>query len=514
MKEFKVNDYITLKLEEGGTNIYVNGELFDQCKFLLLNIPVNEVHKYDEIVSIDEAADVLGWTEDGQENIPTEVDLSPETEFWGHCSNLQAWSENNYDTRILHRNLAFPLLKALADAGDPVAQKVFKDEITKRLESGYLPVINYLIEEDEIESMILSIRKEGFPSIMAYLSEKGTYLKYFNMEEISSIFERFKELGIEIFTKLKLTKLYLKTLPEVICQLSSLKTLHLEMNNLSTLPESIGNLLSLEKLILWQNLFTTFPEAILNLTSLKDLDLSSNQLTTIPESIGQLTSLKKLTIRINELTTLPESIGNLKSLKCLNLENNRLSALPESIKNLKSLKSLDLTYNQLTIIPEFIGQLTSLKSLDLTYNQLTIIPEFIDQLTSLENLYLSNNNLRSLPESIGNLTSLENLYVRENQLTTLPESISNLTSLKRLDLRINQLTSLPESIGNLTSLKDLHLGTNQLTTLPESITNLTSLGQIQLYFLNNPLSSEAKILLNQLRRKRVLVKNVKKKKKS
>ena len=32
MKEFKVNDYITLKLEDDKTSIYVNGMLFQQCK--------------------------------------------------------------------------------------------------------------------------------------------------------------------------------------------------------------------------------------------------------------------------------------------------------------------------------------------------------------------------------------------------------------------------------------------------------------------------------------------------
>ncbi len=40
MKEFKVNEYITLKLEGIKTNIYVKGQLFNQCKFLLLNIPI------------------------------------------------------------------------------------------------------------------------------------------------------------------------------------------------------------------------------------------------------------------------------------------------------------------------------------------------------------------------------------------------------------------------------------------------------------------------------------------
>ncbi len=159
MKEFKINEYITLKLEGGNTNIYVTEKLFQQCNFLLMNIPVEEIAMFDEIDSIDNAAEILGWTEDGQEGV--KYDIDPKTEFWGHCSNLQAWFENFYDTRILHSNLAFPLLERLTEVGDPLAKKVFKEEIAKRIESGYQPVIMYLFNQ--------------------------RYLKFLNMEEIKAL---------------------------------------------------------------------------------------------------------------------------------------------------------------------------------------------------------------------------------------------------------------------------------------------------------------------------------------
>ena len=55
MKEFKVNRYITLKLERDETVIYIKQKRFDQCKFLLLNIPIESVIDFDETSSIDEA---------------------------------------------------------------------------------------------------------------------------------------------------------------------------------------------------------------------------------------------------------------------------------------------------------------------------------------------------------------------------------------------------------------------------------------------------------------------------
>ncbi|GAG86868.1 unnamed protein product, partial [marine sediment metagenome] len=108
---------------------------------------------------------------------------------------------------------------------------------------------------------------------------------------------------------LGLYKQGLVSLPESIGDLTSLKSLWLQYNQLSTLPESIGNLSSLKKLSLRSNQLLTFPKVILNLPSLNDLDLNFNKLVTLPESIGNLTSLKILYLHKNQLSTLPESIG-------------------------------------------------------------------------------------------------------------------------------------------------------------------------------------------------------------
>ena len=147
-KEFKVNDYITLKLEDGNTNIYVKGELFNQCRFLILNIQVDKISSFDDIESIDEAAEKLDVS---LERALHKID--PETNFWGQCSKLQVWVENKYNTRLLHRNLAFPLLKKLSEVGDPNARRIFKEEICKRFESGNSVVIQYLLEENYLAFM-------------------------------------------------------------------------------------------------------------------------------------------------------------------------------------------------------------------------------------------------------------------------------------------------------------------------------------------------------------------------
>ncbi|GAG54814.1 unnamed protein product, partial [marine sediment metagenome] len=74
-----------LKLIDGKTVIYVNNQVFRQCKLVAYYIkPINQSSK--EIKSIDDMID----------NLPTSIPkIGEKEEFWVHCSNLQAWAENN-----------------------------------------------------------------------------------------------------------------------------------------------------------------------------------------------------------------------------------------------------------------------------------------------------------------------------------------------------------------------------------------------------------------------------------
>ncbi len=146
---FKVNNFISLRLINNETIIFVKNKKFLQCSYLLLNIASQDIPDLDVIESIDEASEFLDNT---LERTRVSIfNIEPEQEFQGHCSNLQVWAENNYNSCLLHSNLAFPLLKKLSEVGDPQARLVFKDEIIIRLKSNYENVIIYLITEGFLE---------------------------------------------------------------------------------------------------------------------------------------------------------------------------------------------------------------------------------------------------------------------------------------------------------------------------------------------------------------------------
>ncbi|MBN1802173.1 MAG: hypothetical protein JW891_11740 [Candidatus Lokiarchaeota archaeon] len=477
---FRINKYIELKLEDGKTHIYVKGEKFRQCKSLALQISLERGSGKNEIQSIDEL-ELMNMEK------KSDLQITSEEEFWGHCSNLQAWVGNNYDTRLLHRNMAFPLLKRLSQEGDQKAKKVFKEEIVKRLKNGVPTVVKYLIEEN--------------------------YMDFLNEEELRTFFEFVVLNGNKIPVvngMLDLSNREISDLKEIegLYKLNSLRYLNLFNNKLEKLPASIKNLKSLQEINLMINRLESLPIEIGDLNGLKSLNLEHNMIETLPESIGNLKLLQNLNLICNELKSLPKSIGNLISLKVLDMDDNFLIGLPNSIGNLKSLEELYINNNQLEILPESLGNLNFLHSLSLQRNNICLLPESLGNLTSLRRLSMGSNHLEIIPDWLGILTELQELFLHENQIKYLPDSIGNLTSLHTLLLWSNHLKSLPKSIGNLSSLCKLYIGHNQLDSLPDSFENLTSLQMLDT--TGNPMSkdlnSNIKSQINRLREKGALKK--------
>lgn len=372
MIEFKINDLITLKLENAKTVIYVDGEAFEQCRFLLLVIPDGEIPKFEKINSIDEAAEML---DHGLEPESDTVDLysnhiDPRTEFWAHCSNMQVWAEHDYDSRLLHSNLAFPLLKKLTELGDPIAKKRFKEEIGIRYFSGV-------------------------ESVRTFLEEEG-YLEYLTKNEVRSFIksgaEVLDELEIILGKELRITTIDTILLP-VIIRNGEIVRLNLDKLNLKKLPDCIQNLKYLEVLDVYNNLLKELPNWIGKLKTLKHLKAVNNKIEVIPETIGELKLLKILELSNNNLKELPELIGNLSSIKELSLSSNHIEHLPESINQLKNLEILSIQKNIVKSIPYSIENLKALKSLDLAHNPISELPNSIVHLTSLENLYIEKTNI-------------------------------------------------------------------------------------------------------------------------
>ncbi|KKN47883.1 hypothetical protein LCGC14_0658610 [marine sediment metagenome] len=412
-REFTINKFLTMKLEGRKTYIYVAGEKFKQCRFLMINLTLEEIERFDEIKSVDEAAEIINPSmreppepeKIRRHEIPT-YKILPEEEFWGLCSNLQAWCEHGYNTRLLHSNLSFPLLKRLADVGDLQAKRIFKEEIVERYNTG-----------------VESVRK--------YLKSMN-FLSYLSLEELLSIVDDNGERE----AMLLLIKTLIRTDNlDIDIKKGKVIKIRLQAQELKRIPKFVRKLTSLEHLILSYNLLEELPEWIGELKNLRVFEMTNNCLEKLPDSIGNLKSLEKLKVCSNKIEYLPESFGGLESLKVIELYENRLNSLPDSLGNLFNLEKLDLHKNLINLLPQSIGNLKNLKVLDLSGNLITDLPDSIENLGSLTIFDVANNKLKTLPPSIYSIKSLEILSISANPLQYFPDFIYQLPKLKEIFVR-------------------------------------------------------------------------------
>jgi hypothetical protein len=369
-KEFEINQYLKLKLEGGRTVIYVNNRRFIQCMYLLLNIPVNRIEEYDEIESIDAAAVKLDRSmERNHRKVP------PETEFWGHCSNIQAWADNEYDTRILHRNLAFPLLKALVDAGDPIAKRKFKEEIALRYATGHPTVIRFLTQngylhyltEDEFESMLIDI---NFPSIDEYSRKIVPLLD--NVKE-PEIIQQIKQYTTNFINRFRFNYKYLillkaiEKLPNTLRQ-EFIEIIYNKYKNVRSFP--ILKFLSKAQ-INYNNLdlrIISYNDRLVGIVSDSKVNLKNKMIENIEDIKGfeeQSENILELDLSHNRIINL-KGIEKLKNLKKLSLKNNYIEKI-ELLDGLKNLEFLDFSGNvNIEIIPDLLNELPLLKTVKLT----------------------------------------------------------------------------------------------------------------------------------------------------
>ncbi len=144
---------LKLVKHDNRTRIYINNNQFMQCSYLLISIPCN--HSNDDFESIDEIVDLYSNRNESDTTM-----LTPDEEFMGHCSNVQAWVENGYDTRVLDSKLSFPLLKELARNGDEFAETRLREEIILRYKSRYRNVQIFLWDEGYMSMLTREQRQE------------------------------------------------------------------------------------------------------------------------------------------------------------------------------------------------------------------------------------------------------------------------------------------------------------------------------------------------------------------
>lgn len=405
VKEFKINDFLSLKLQNNRTNIYVKNRIFTQCMYLLLNIPVDRIKDYDLIDSIDEAAEVLDRSLEGSRSQHL---ITPEEEFAGHCSNIQVWAENDYDTRILHRNLAFPLLKRLSDVGDPLAKIKFKEEIALRYSSGHSTVITFLSQSGYLKYLsseeLACLLDDNKLPILGEISNKFKRI-------LDSVEDNDLDIYIQGSTHSLKKNLGIHNIPFVISYILK----DFSEKHRKKLVRSVFDCLKTEKkfpLINYLNknlryldeieLNTVkYNDRIIGLMKEQQLNLRDQNIENIKqiEDLGnRYKNIQELDLSNNNIKDL-DGIENFTNLRILNMNNNKIRSI-KNLEKLKELQHLSFRNNYISEIQSLKG-LTKLEHLDLSGNtKISKIPNFMNEMESLIVLKLANCSIKEFSEEV------------------------------------------------------------------------------------------------------------------
>lgn len=200
---------------------------------------------------------------------------------------------------------------------------------------------------------------------------------------------------------------------------------------------------------------TSVPSFDGNLSQLKTLRLDHNQLKTIPECLFRFPPNCVIHIGMNPI---PQHELNALQAR-INTPGYMGPRFDISNQKIETKKPSDVAIDSYF--------------LDLSNKNLDAVPAYVTNLKQLESLFLDHNLLTTLPENIGSLSKLDQLRLGFNRLTSLPSTIGNLALLQDLTLSHNELNSLPENLGNLTRLLELNLDHNRFTTIPSCLFGLS-----------------------------------------
>ncbi|KAJ4476232.1 hypothetical protein J3R30DRAFT_3658258 [Lentinula aciculospora] len=221
-----------------------------------------------------------------------------------------------------------------------------------------------------------------------------------------------------LLTKLEELDLYdnkIKDPGHALDHLSSLSILDLSFNLIRTIPESLSGLISLKTIYFVQNRISKIT-GLNDLTSLRSLELGGNRIRKI-ENLDALNKITKL-----------ENLSKLQKLEILSIQSNRITVI-EGLDKLTNLKELYLSHNGVKRL-EGLENNIHLRTLDVGNNFIPAI-ENVSHLTHLEELWMNGNqipNLHALDSQLARISTLETLYLEGN-----PKIMLALKQLKQID---------------------------------------------------------------------------------
>ncbi|MEX2715220.1 MAG: leucine-rich repeat domain-containing protein [Candidatus Sigynarchaeota archaeon] len=493
---FRVNEHLSLRLVDPAiVQVLVDDKPVDVCKHVIVTIPADaEGDSIDELVDAARAA----GTVDGEMGRDGPV-IPPETAFWAHCSNVQAWADHDYDTRLIDSRLAFPLLRKLAAAGDAAARRALGREIDSRLAAGYWPTIIAILETvpGNLEGRHLStiFARLATPAARHLLIDEGI-LDHAGEHVVPddddpghvhlpeplhrAFLDHLAGEAIDVHARFRIAR-HPRTSPATLERLARDQDRHVRRAvalNPGTPRHVIAALAASDPDPLVRRAATRRPRY--DRPDMQKLPRSRHgddiPFVTIRGSKDPVYVNIEWASQHDYHHEMPEN--DYITRVALDLRHLGIRSLDDigGLDTIPRLDELDLSNNQIAILDGFsiMPWITSLKSLTITsIDRVTNLAHMV----SLETLHIDSDSIKSIKD-IGNLILLKSLFIK-GPIEKI-EDLENLCYLESLTIRSGNLRRI-EGLNTLSNLIYLDLSDNQITC----ISNLENLKNLQTINLAN-----------------------------
>ncbi|KAL0286382.1 UNVERIFIED_CONTAM: Receptor-like kinase TMK4 [Sesamum angustifolium] len=211
----------------------------------------------------------------------------------------------------------------------------------------------------------------------------------------------------------------------------------------------------------------TLPSELNELSSLKSLSLQRNQLSGALPALPS--SVEGVNLDENSFNSVPSGfLTGLTSLQSFSINNNTDLPpweIPEGLKDSNALISFNASMaNIVGEIPDIFDSMVNFQTLRLSYNNMTGWLPVSFSKSSIENLWINNQAIgfSGTLDVLGMMTQLKSVWLHSNKFTGPIPDLSACTELSQLELRNNFLTGvIPHSLTKLPKLQMVTLQNNK-----------------------------------------------------
>lgn len=260
-----------------------------------------------------------------------------------------------------------------------------------------------------------------------------------------------KECFPKTLTHLHIGRNRVASLNGTLQQLTEVKMLFINNNNLTTLDDELPDAPHLMMLMASNNFIERLPKTFKNLVALDTCYFNDNKLRSLDGLFSHRNALVRLYLDNNEIEYLAQDeFLKSENIDEIQLASNAIPSLNKSLLYITNLRYVNLSGNMLSefSMQEIYG-LMKLRHLDLSYNRIEKLTGRMESVadipsyTLLYQLLLGNNLLKSLDGALAGLGNLRRLILANNLLENIhAEDFERMEELEILDLSNNRLKSL------------------------------------------------------------------------